>query len=845
MAAATVSAQCNTATKDGALRLNLGQHGLLHKSRYKSSARVYNPRDNLIERQLSKVSEKIDNSQTLPEPVRLTDDIKQYTGIASDDESLTYRSLPPIKLSFKQSKSKFMESPRGDTSSVFQPSYSIKTNREGHHVFTEGISKISTTPNPTFALKNIKVPYSNLPDNVSIHKEKNKFALGVKQENKKAVCKSPYRLSDRPMGYASADLIHHLGIAKRKQKTGIKNSENFKENLVSNGNQGFECKLAPIDDATSKEFVFDYPYAGRFEPAAEPLVPENTVRNSKSPTKAANAQCRERSVSVVSIGDSVTPTFFDRAKRKTRKLYPMYDAKAAQIEALTKSKFGIKDVNCTKSNTNNTDTNPTLYRSNTKLSTTLLDLDLSECRDSRRNRTQKPKKRMKGILTPLSNYSPTKTYKNDPMYDSDPEFDLSKIYNTKLGRYQLRKSLPKFRKRAQRPTSSDSNSSTDMSTMIHNPPPSEISHAMQDDVATFAGIDTKTEMMTLMEERERTKTASALSVSAIKDPKKAENNLGDRNQNDDNSNPTESTVVKTVDDLSARRSDINQDNKEENLSNAAKQRIDKDMHDVTRNLKNDASKNDKSMPTLNFYNVDNVRIHPHDNRTVIDSQLNIIPSSSATKDANVYNENAPKEDNRRDQTTDESENESSLNGFPNRSKMVTDFEKTIVEEYKEAPGELHNFHRNRSVRSRKPKHAATLPVPNVSLDKLAHHPLLPYNQNSESFSRSLQNTQLDLLASGNTKEKDVIDTNSMVMVDGEVLERQILLPVTQIRLRSPDTNRTLITPAVSLIDELNGFHQGFIADMKPDSDRSDKKLVNSKNISFTSPMITEPKAKRQ
>ena len=63
----------------------------------------------------------------------------------------------------------------------------------------------------------------------------------------------------------------------------------------------------------------DYPIAGRHEELAETPAPENTLMSgikSRNPTK--HGKERERSVSVISIGESVTPTFFDRPKRKDK-----------------------------------------------------------------------------------------------------------------------------------------------------------------------------------------------------------------------------------------------------------------------------------------------------------------------------------------------------------------------------------------------------------------------------------------------------------------------------------------------------------------------------------------------
>ena len=726
--------------------------------------------------------------------------LKEQNRLVSDDASLTFRSLPPIKISLRRSKTKFMESPRRENSSILHPSYSLKTHRPGHHVFTEGISDISKVRSPSFSLKNIPVPYSNLPDNIAIYKEKDKFAFGVKADTQMTICTSPYKLSESQPGYANAKLLHHLDDSKTRNKKGNVNNKASKSKLnknAENDKSSFQCKFAPHNEATNKEFVMDYPIAGRHEELAETPAPENTLMSgikSRNPTK--HGKERERSVSVISIGESVTPTFFDRPKRKTRKLYPMYDWKTSQREALTKSKFGVRDVNCTKISA----MKPELKRSNTKLSTTLLDFELNDNKD---NRKYKVKKALRGKFTPISGLPTPSPSKQVPqsvelVYDSDPEFNLNKIYNPnpRQGRYQLRKFHAGYRK--QGPRSVDSGSSTDVSTLLQNPPPSEMGHSVFEDVHLLGGGDGINEMVTLMEEKERTKTASMISATVLA----PRDNVKDANDSNANINNLQEMFPSSVGNINV---------------------------EVDPHIERSTDENNVVSSAL-IANVD--MILPDSNAEAPTSQ-----TIEVARGDNVEVKADQGVDNNKGQPTN---SETGTDEMQSLARMVTDFELTIVSEYKEDPNAFQNNHKETKAVKNKSKTA--LSVPKVSLDKLSHNPSLPFNPNSQSLSRLLQNTQVDTSTERKPKVADKLESD-----DGEVTEDKIRLPITQIHLYSPDSTRAVLTPAVSLVDQFNGYLPTFVPNenLKSITERSDKQLVNSTNISFTSPLVTEPKAKRQ
>ena len=834
MATAAAPRDSNVAYQNKHLRLNVAQYEDTSNPKYETIPELHSSKsgDDLSERHMGGPYGKTTyNGVKRSETFLSLKTSRQQTGLTSDDESLTFRSLPPIKISIRRSKTKFMESPRRDTSSVLHPSYSVKTYRPGHHVFTEGISNISKVPSPSFALKSLRVPYSNLPDTVAIYKEKDKFAFGVKAETQVPICTSPYKLSEPPSGYvADEDMMHQLSVSKGKNNKRNINDPNSKvkdNQPTDKETSGFQCKFAPSNHATNKEFVLDYPIAGRFEPTDEPITPRNSVLKGRSASKCAKE--RERSVSVVSIGESVTPTFFDRPKRKTRKLYPMYDWQTTQKEALTKSKFGIRDINCSKSNP----VKPEFSRANTKLSTTLLDFELNDYKDKRKH-TQK--KSVKGKLTPLiprtpfAKTSPIKQQSVEVVYDSDSEFNLNRIYNPKHGRYQLRRINPNFRKRSQGPKSVDSNSSTDISTVLQNPPPSEKSHSVMEDATNFGGGDTRTEMVTLLEERERTKTASV-------------NSATDRNHRDQ-WKETENSKIETSQELNVINPAVH--TSEKNLTNT----LATNQANLSSNLALEMNDRNDEAVTHNIHSINNEGVHhtadnvekylSEEEHQTTESQNIDITSKENSENKNEYITN----DERKQELYHESETETDPYDFPNRARMVTEFEMTIVSEYKDDPREHRHSHKTSKVRKNKSKMTATLPVPRVSLDKLAHHPLLPFNPNSASLSRLLQNTVLDIPIGGRIKEPNKAGMDS----SSDSSERKLPVPVTQIKLYTPDAGRAMVTPAVSLADQCSEYHQQLMFSnetLKPLTERSDKQLVSSTNISFVSPLVTEPKAKRQ
>ena len=812
--------------EDNTMRLNLNRH----ETAYPPPRQVRTARENTLQRQLSKVSMLSEGRRIHKERSMAS------TALVSDDESLTFRSLPPIKVSIKQglrvkSNNKFMgtdiletiDASPVEASGIFQPSYSMKTHRSGHHVFTEGISQSSTLPNPTFALKSIPVPYSNLPDSISIHKKKDKFAFGVRPEDvDEEIRKSPYKLSENPMGLANMDFMDYYVTTKGKGNNGYKNGSKNKiidkEPAIKDSN-GFKCKLAAVEKAAKNEVVLDYPYAGFQEEVIDSYGNNEypVERKSRSPTKPTtrNPKERERSVSVVSIGDSVTPTFFDRAKRNTRKHYPMYDWKTQQNEALTKSKFGIRDVNCSHSNTNKPKQDkPKFDWSKSRLSTTLLEFDIDQLNRGRKSYS----KMSKGKLHPITSnpkFVMTRQRTAGLYYESDPEFDLNKIYNMRKGRYQLRKLYPKFRKRFNRPGSNGSDSSTDMSTVIQNPPPSVISQSIIDDVATYRGPDPKSEMIALMEERERTKTASAFSVAQTKGKTKVP--VGQLTGDFENG-------IGPVNPEQVEHAEMKQNpNFNENATDSLVQNTNEDI-DIKCMVTNE-----------NSARVDNVI--PVSSEAVEDKQN---AQQKNLDDQSGYPESEANDDKmskkNRDNTITDDSVCSDIYGFQ-RTRMISDFEKTLMEEYREGPGELREFDKQTKVGRNKSNHKIQLPVPKVSLDKLSHHPLLPYKTNSASLSRSLENLQ----HVPGLSERDIASLN-----DGEYVDRKVYAPVTNIQMYSPPTSRSLLTPAVSLTDEYGEYRPIFISNenLPLESDKTDKKLVSSTNIAFTSPLKTEPKAKR-
>ena len=272
----------------------------------------------------------------------------QYNDMLSQTKSLTLKRLPPVKVSYT-SKNKFVESLKGDLSSkILRPHLTINTTSPGHHIFTEGISRNSALPDPTFALQKIGVPYSNLPDNISIFKEKDKYAFGIRTDEDEVLRKSPYRLTPKPFGYGQAKIITDLEKKPRSAKliAGKKKNSKYSRDTLNLKNN--VIKLEPILKRDKTEIESKN---NQTSPVSEPIIiPSNSIDTSDSEKSlrqsikvAASNPDDSRRVSVVSIGMTVSDDFCERSKRETRQKYPMYDHKVKQMEQTKRDMLTVPD----------------------------------------------------------------------------------------------------------------------------------------------------------------------------------------------------------------------------------------------------------------------------------------------------------------------------------------------------------------------------------------------------------------------------------------------------------------------------------------------------------------------
>ena len=438
----------------------------------------------------------------------------QLNDAVKEDVSLTFRSLPPVKLSFKNTKTKFLKSPRDDevSSRILRPHLTLKTHSPGHHVFTEGISRNSEIPRPPFALQHLKVPYSNLPDNIRIYKEKDRFAFGVKTSREEVV--SQYKLTPKPKGLQVLDLpsgetfgdrLKELNLDIRgvknitenpKKDTDIVNLTEIKSSVVR-----LDPTLAETESSCDTEAVKE----ASIKQSKEPLAPANSffvTEDIKSTLNADNMKGTDKlkvppgegRLSVVSIGDTVSSNFIEHQNKKARQLYPLYDYRTKVKETYNKMKF----------KTNAQDIQPS--RRPKPIS------DTFTYKISTRSFGYGNEDSATNIKPIRNNLQGRELSRASHFFEDSNDLDRSmrEYFEPKLRKY-----YSKYSKRSQyRPRSVVSDDSSNMSPVPANPPPSEISHIHSEDMATHYN-EPRTDMLTVHEERTQTAELAAAKAGGL------------------------------------------------------------------------------------------------------------------------------------------------------------------------------------------------------------------------------------------------------------------------------------------------------------------------------------------
>lgn len=779
--------------------------------------------------------EPIDNAALQP------DLLHQYNDMVGPDESLAFKRLPPVKVAYQSTKNKFIESPRVEGSSrIHRPHLSTKTYSHGRRIFTEGISKSSSARSPSFSLQQVGVPYSNLPDNISIYKEKDKYAFGVKTEEYE---KSAYRLAPKPFKLGSASVIPSLEPDKHNTVSMDERFMKVKRGPPSNpGKPSFEMKsnvikLEPIINKEEKDIKFGVNNKSDTDTASvpggyartmgSPLPRKNSFYSSdrietRSDTtdvppretipleKLIKPNTQERMLSVVSIGETVGPSFYDEKKRETRQQYPMYDNTTRKNENYRRQKFEYADGDISHNKSHTIQNAAFTYKVSTKGMTFMYDNSVE---------------RFNPIRTNLHKQRGLSRYR---MSSSDG--DIASTSND----YTFRK----YRKAFRRPKSSDSHS-TDTSQLPGNPPPSEISHIFSEDVSLPIN-EIRNGMLTLVEER--TLTASVVSLRKENTPIiEIGNDL--RIQNLKEVENAGSKLTNTDDNDTCTDTDVQFENALRTIERYTEQEI-----ESTRTEKGNVIEFERAVLAI-------------EKTKELDSAMSANESSSKCDSSVVEKFIAEAEERiKTESVTDD--NEKSV-------KQIEILNIDIVLDSKLTPTQdtkLGTIEENQRQNVKKKIKAIVKPVsnkqfltvPTLSIDSINHHPTLPLVKERTSLSRKIQNMALP-----NEKRAQVakqFQHTVLASEDGdankaiEEKDNKSCLPVTRLRLFSDASTVSLNTPSVSLVDA-DGYQYDDIENDTLDESMkitftehqsiSEKKAVNNLNIPFMYPLTTGVKAKRQ
>jgi hypothetical protein len=757
--------------------------------------------------------------------------INQYNDIVGPKESLAFKRLPPVKVSYQTAtKHKFVESPRVEgQSKIIRPHLSMKTYSPGHHIFTEGLSRSSIHRSPTFSLQQVGVPYSNLPDNISIYKEKDKFAFGVKDDE---CAKSPYRLTPTPLKLGNATLMTALESDQDKTKTHTVKSKHSSK--LNPGRRSLEIKsniikLEPLVNKEEKDCKYDYKNktefntdivkipSGYIRPSRSPLAPSNSFYQGesdvevKTSTKSsdigagekreerttAKTETPKRKLSVVSIGETVGPSFYDSKKRETRQQYPMYDHTSKKNETLKRQKFEYNDN--------------TFYHAKPHVPTATFTYKVSThglafAQDNSADRFKPIKNnlydRHGNVIHKqrgLGRYRPSDSHEDVPNNSSD--------YNFR--RY--------YKRVFRRPKSSESQY-TDFSQLPGNPPPSEISHIFSEDGQMLVN-DVRNGMLTLVEER--TMTAASL-VSPLKDNTSVGEGKETNRTIKDTSEKPGSKLTNLEDTETCTDTDIQFEHALRTLERQQEQEI-----ETARTTETDKKSEFETALSAAGKIKDTERIRSGND-------------NSSKGDGSVVEQYIAEAEERIKHFSIAEETEQQIVQVPNANplaeiskgiKAVT-FDESQTSKKKDQT-------KVKSGANKQYRH-----VPKLCLDSL--DPSLQMSKERTSLSRSIQNMSLS-----DDKRRDISKLSSSIdLTEIQSGNENKRLPVTMLRLFSDASTLSNGTESVDLdliedTKDLYEAHANNLNDSKATKERiKEKKVLNNANMPFVYPSTSKGKAKR-
>lgn len=223
--------------------------------------------------------------------------LQQYNDIVGGEENLAVKNLPPIKVSIR---------PSGADLGFKKDRMSKKPA-----VFTEGISSISKKLEPSFTVPRESIIRANLPRNIVVAQKKNQFTFGVKNKKQKKDEKNeqPHFKQMRKLGL---DSMPSVDVGRYLTKT---NMVQESVNLRSGVKGGYFKSPRKGDDKTDDE------NSNLSKKGYETERPRMLSRKTYPQISSRS----ESKMSVISLGDSLGPSYFTQNRRNLKHEFPLHN----------------------------------------------------------------------------------------------------------------------------------------------------------------------------------------------------------------------------------------------------------------------------------------------------------------------------------------------------------------------------------------------------------------------------------------------------------------------------------------------------------------------------------------
>jgi hypothetical protein len=213
--------------------------------------------------------------------------LQQYNEIVGGNENLAVKNLPPIKVSIR---------PSGADLGFKKDKMSRKIP-----VFTEGISSISKRQEPSFTVPKENVIRANLPRNVVVAQKKNQFTFGVKNNKKHRRDEKGEFPQFKQMRKLGLDSMPSVDVGRYLNKSQMMQESVNLRNGVKGGYFKSPRKVEEKIEEENQTNVQKRYETNRTRILSKKTYPQSTSRS-------------ESKLSVVSVGDSLGPSYFSNRK---------------------------------------------------------------------------------------------------------------------------------------------------------------------------------------------------------------------------------------------------------------------------------------------------------------------------------------------------------------------------------------------------------------------------------------------------------------------------------------------------------------------------------------------------